>query len=76
MTQSDKRNRGNARNLWSKIPFVNFTEISEVLDDFYGDRERPIEIFPRWIAQTNVLNGSKKTSSYMVAGDSALERSI
>jgi len=41
--------------------------------------ETPIELFPRWIAQTTLFNPTlktKNTTAHMIAGDSHLERKI
>lgn len=66
------------RTILSKIPFVNFTLIEETLDEYYGDMERPFEVFPRWIAQSKILNdeGTRQSNAYVVAVDSKLERKI
>lgn len=66
------------RTILSKIPFVSFTKIEETLREYYGEMERPFEVFPRWIAQTKLFNeeGTNHTSAYMVSADTELERKI
>lgn len=44
------------RALLSKIPFVNYTLVEETLNSYYGSMEQPVELFPRWIAQTKLFN--------------------
>lgn len=62
----------------SKIPFVNYTLVEETLKNYYGDQEPPVELFPRWIAQTKLFNEahSSQTGAYLVAVDTELERRI
>jgi hypothetical protein len=50
LNQKERRLRGDERSMMSKLPFVNFTEVSEVINDFYKEKPKPIEIFPRWLA--------------------------
>jgi hypothetical protein len=71
LDQSETRLKMDQRSLLSKIPFVNFTLIEETLDEYYGDMERPLEVFPRWIAQSKILNdeGTTQTNAYLVAVD-------
>lgn len=65
----------------SRVPTVNFTELQEIADEAYQSKgfESPIELFPRWIAQTTLFNPAiktKNTTAHMIAGDSLLERRI
>lgn len=65
----------------SRIPTVNFTELSQIAQNAYRSKglESPIELFPRWIAQTTLFNPdfkTRNTTAHMIAGDSHLERKI
>jgi len=50
LDQSETLLKIDQRTLLSKIQFVNYTLIEETLNEYYGDMERPLEVFPRWIA--------------------------
>ena len=78
LDQSETRLKMDHRTILSKIPFVNFTLIEETLDEYYGEMERPFEVFPRWIAQSKIFNdeGTRQSNAYVVAVDSVLERKI
>ena len=62
-----------AQSLSTRIPTVNFTELENISKTVYKDRglQEPLELFPRWIAQANLINSvtRKTTSAHMVAGD-------
>lgn len=63
----------------SRVPTVNFTQLLEIQKEAYKGRESPIELFPRWVASTKLINPSdkrKNTTANMIAGDSLLERRI
>ena len=65
----------------SKIPLMNFTRMVEIIDEVYTKKgiESPMNIFPRWVAQSTLVNPNKRsrnTTAHMVAGDSYLERKI
>jgi hypothetical protein len=64
----------------TRIPTVNFTELTEISKNVYLDKglEEPIQLFPRWVASAtlNNRNTRRNTSAHMIAGDSMLERRI
>lgn len=81
MSRSDKMRLMAEQSFKSRIPTVNFTELEQTALDAYGKygKETPIELFPRWVAQTTLYNPqmkSKSTTAHMIAGDSYLERKI
>lgn len=79
LSKSDKVRLTAAHSFKSKIPTVNFTALSEKANSIYANSSHPIELFPRWIAQSTLYNPSNfvhNTSAHMIAGDSYLERKI
>lgn len=63
----------------SRIPTVNYTQLEEIAQQAYKGKQTPIELFPRWMAQTtlyNPANRDRNTTAYMIAGNSSLERKI
>lgn len=58
------------------MPFINYTYIQEDIDHIYAKKgiEPPVGLFPRWFAQTKLINDEKFTTAYMIAGNSLDER--
>ena len=77
MSNNDKLNV-HAMTAISALPLVNYTDISALIDQEYKNRTKPIELFPRWFAQTKLYNENREfhTQAYVFAGDSRLERNI
>lgn len=60
------------------IPTVNFTQLNEIAENSYSELGQlsPIELFPRWTAQSLLISGEHTTTANMIAGNSSLERLI
>lgn len=81
MSKAEKLRQLAQQSFMSRIPTVNFTELQKISYDAYEAKghESPIELFPRWVAQTTLYNPDNKlknTTANMIAGDSLLERKI
>lgn len=78
LSQTEKENKLVEQSFKSWLPFINYTEISNEIDNVYAKKgiEPPVRLFPRWFAQTKLIHGNKWTSAYMIAGDSLHERKI
>lgn len=53
--------------------------MADIASQAYQGKEIPIELFPRWMAQSTLFNTQVKdrnTTAYMIAGNSTLERMI
>lgn len=80
LSKSDKVSMSASQNLKQMNPSINFTQLDEKANRIYDKvANPPIELFPRWIAQTTLFNPNNvmaNTSAHMIAGDSYLERKI
>ena len=81
MSKQEKMKVLAQQSFMSKIPTVNFTELEKTAIDAYSAQglESPIELFPRWVAQStlyNPENKQKSTTANLIAGNSKLERKI
>ena len=80
MTDLNKHRLKTQHSLLSSLPFVDFRAIDNSLKEAYAskDSEPQIDLFPRWVAMTSIYNQdrTKMTSSFMIAGDSKLERNL
>ena len=46
----ETREKMDQQAIMSKIPFVNFTLVEQTLNNYYKGMEKPVEMFPRWVA--------------------------
>ena len=78
LSNEQKKQVQTTQNFMSNIPTVNFVELEKVIEKAYAGVERPVEIFPRWMAQTVLYNTERthKTQAYLIAGDQSLERNL
>jgi len=78
LSNEEKQNLLTVQSFMSKIPTVDFVALNALVEQSYANRTKPIELFPRWTAQTqlNSLDRQFKTQAYLFAGDTRLERNI